>query len=74
MEQQIQNPFDDERYSFLVLMNDEEQYSLWPDFKAIPPGWRTVLGPLPRAECVAWLEAHWTDMRPAGLRNAQQAS
>ncbi len=61
------NPFDDESGVFIVLVNDENQYSLWPEFLETPAGWRTVAGPGPRAECLGWIEQNWTDMRPASL-------
>lgn len=61
------NPFDDENGTFLVLVNDEGQYSLWPDFIDIPAGWR-VTGPKGnRALCLAWIDETWTDMRPLSL-------
>jgi len=55
---------------FLVLINDEGQHSIWPSALAIPPGW-TQIGPVgPKAECLAFIETNWTDMRPVSLRNA----
>jgi uncharacterized protein YbdZ (MbtH family) len=45
------NPFDDENGSFLVLVNDEEQHSLWPAFADVPAGWRVVYGEADRAAC-----------------------
>jgi uncharacterized protein YbdZ (MbtH family) len=64
------NPFDDESGTFLVLVNDEDQHSLWPAFADIPQGWRKVFGESGRAECLAYVEQHWTDMRPKSLREA----
>ncbi|WP_431225538.1 MbtH family protein [Serratia sp. L9] len=64
------NPFDDEQQSCHILRNDEELYSLWPDFSAIPAGWVSVFGPASRGHCVTWLEQHWQDMRPASQRQA----
>lgn len=57
--------------SYRVLVNDEEQYSLWPATKAIPAGWRAI-GPsaAPKAECLAYIEQVWTDLRPLSLRRA----
>lgn len=60
------NPFDDESRTFLVLVNDEGQHSLWPADLAVPAGWTTVAGPAPRAACLEYVETHWTDIRPAG--------
>ncbi len=54
----------------VVLVNAEDQYSLWPAGKPIPDGWVTVSGPAPRAECLAFVETHWIDLRPLTLRQA----
>jgi MbtH protein len=67
------NPFDDENGRFYVLVNDEEQYSLWPTFAEIPEGWRTVFGEESQAACVDYVEQNWTDMRPKSLRLAMAA-
>ena len=54
---------------FMVLINDEGQHSLWPSALAIPSGWRQI-GPVgPKAECLAFVEANWTDMRPISLQH-----
>lgn len=59
---------DDERFEFMVLVNHEEQYSLWPTFKDIPNGWRQV-GPVgKKEECLAWVEEVWTDITPLSVR------
>jgi MbtH protein len=61
------NPFDDENGEFLVLVNEELQYSLWPTFCDIPAGW-TAVGPRgSRQACLDYIEEHWTDMRPKSL-------
>ncbi|MEV5778471.1 MbtH family NRPS accessory protein [Streptomyces antimycoticus] len=64
------NPFDDTEGKFLVLMNEEEQYSLWPSFIEVPEGWRTVLDETDRNTCVDFIEKSWTDLRPKSLRDA----
>lgn len=64
------NPFDDDAAEFYVLVNDEEQHSLWPAFAAVPEGWRAVFGTDSRANCLAYVEEHWTDLRPRSLREA----
>ncbi|MEU9250569.1 MbtH family protein [Streptomyces sp. NPDC048270] len=64
------NPFDDEDGAFYVVVNDEEQHSLWPAFAEVPGGWRIAAGPAGRAESIAYVEEHWTDMRPRSLREA----
>jgi MbtH protein len=61
------NPFDDPDTQHLVLRNDENQHSLWPSFAAVPEGWQVVHGPAARADCLDYVERHWTDLRPASL-------
>lgn len=63
----MQNPFDSETGDFMVLVNAEGQHSLWPAFLEIPNGWDVGLPPSARAECLAWIEAHWADIRPKSL-------
>lgn len=64
------NPFENENDDYLVLVNDEGQHSLWPAFREVPAGW-TAIGPTgKRKECLAWIEANWTDMRPKSLVDA----
>ncbi|MCI4040037.1 MbtH family protein [Streptomyces sp. TRM75563] len=67
------NPFDDETGTFHVLVNDEDQHSLWPSFAAVPDGWRIALGAEDRATCLAYIEENWTDLRPRSLREAMTA-
>ena len=67
------NPFDDEDGRFYVLVNDEDQHSLWPTFADVPEGWRVVFGEDTRAACLEYVEANWTDMRPKSLREAMAA-
>ncbi|TVS83598.1 MbtH family protein [Mycobacterium helveticum] len=64
------NPFDDDELAFCVLVNDEEQHSLWPAFKDVPAGWRVVFGADSRANCLTHIEKSWTDLRPGSLRAA----
>ena len=68
----MSNPFDDENGEFLVLVNDENQHSLWPSFADVPAGWRTSFGPAARPACLEFVEQNWTDMRPAGLIRRMQ--
>ncbi len=62
------NPFDDEDGTFFVLVNDEEQHSLWPSFADVPAGWRVVYGEAARGECLDYIEQNWADIRPRSLR------
>jgi len=61
------NPFEDESARYLVLINEEGQHSLWPEFAEIPGGWAAVCGPDSRDVCLAYVEANWTDLRPRSL-------
>jgi MbtH protein len=53
---------------YRVVVNDEEQYSIWPEYKEIPAGWRDVGKQGPKADCLAYIKEVWTDMRPLSLR------
>jgi uncharacterized protein YbdZ (MbtH family) len=61
------NPFDDDNGSFFVLVNDEEQHSLWPTFADVPAGWRMVYGEADRAAFLDYIEQNRTDIRPKSL-------
>ncbi|MCP2339293.1 MbtH family protein [Actinomadura rupiterrae] len=67
------NPFDAEDGEFYVLVNDEDQHSLWPTFASVPDGWRVAYGGADRAACLEHIERNWTDMRPRSLREAMAA-
>ncbi|MEV8371274.1 MbtH family protein [Kribbella sp. NPDC056861] len=60
-------PFEDEEGGYLVLVNAENQHSLWPAAVAVPAGWTVVHGKESRQSCLDYVAAHWTDLRPAGL-------
>lgn len=67
--------FDRENETFIVLINHEEQYSIWPHWKAVPGGWKAVDGVKGDKKTVLdYVERAWTDMRPLSLRQwmAQQ--
>lgn len=53
---------------YKVVVNHEEQYSIWPADREDPPGWRNVGKSGSKAECLAYIEEVWTDMRPLSLR------
>ncbi|MER5428954.1 MbtH family protein [Streptomyces sp. NPDC002588] len=63
----MSNPFENADGVYSVLVNDEGQHSLWPQFVDVPAGWQAVHGPAGRQECLDWVETHWTDMRPRSL-------
>lgn len=64
------NPFEDPNGSYLVLMNDEGQYSLWPIFIDVPAGWTVAYPAGTREACLEYVSANWTDMRPQSLIDA----
>ncbi|QNE17019.1 MbtH family protein [Kribbella qitaiheensis] len=64
---------DDEDTRYQVLVNDEEQYSLWPVTLDVPPGWRPVGKEGDRQECMSYVDEVWTDMRPRSLREQMDA-
>jgi MbtH protein len=61
------NPLDDPDRRFLVLVNDENQHSLWPEFADVPAGWTIVFGPDERGRCLEYVSQHWRDLRPKSL-------
>ena len=67
------NPFEDPDGSFHVLVNDEDQHSLWPSFAEVPAGWRPVFGADTREACLSYVEANWSDLRPRSLRERMSA-
>ncbi|MDX6344298.1 MAG: MbtH protein [Trebonia sp.] len=54
----------------LVVLNDEEQYSIWPADRPIPVGWRPEGFAGTREACLTHIDAAWTDMRPRSVREA----
>lgn len=59
---------DNEDMPFIVVINDEEQYSIWPQHRAIPQGWQQVGDAGTKAECLRHIEERWTDLRPRSVR------
>ncbi|GII05875.1 MbtH family protein [Planobispora takensis] len=64
------NPFENPDVSYLALINDEGQYSLWPAWAEIPGGWTVAFGEDSRQACLEYIETNWTDMRPNSLIRA----
>ena len=63
---------DNEPYE--VVVNHEEQYSIWPAGREIPLGWKAAGKSGTKVECLAYVEEVWTDMRPLGLRRRMEAT
>jgi MbtH protein len=65
---------DDTSERFKVVVNHEEQYSIWPAQRDNAPGWSDVGKQGSKAECLAFIQEVWTDMRPLSLRKAMAES
>ncbi|MET7643276.1 MbtH family NRPS accessory protein [Streptomyces sp. NPDC005426] len=63
---------DDRRY--LVVLNDEEQYSIWWADRALPAGWHPEGTEGSKSDCLDHIEKIWTDLRPASLRRRMAAA
>ncbi|MFJ8313959.1 MULTISPECIES: MbtH family protein [unclassified Streptomyces] len=63
----MSNPFDNADGTFVVLVNGENQHSLWPEFAEVPEGWTVAHPTDTRQACLDYIEAHWTDLRPKSL-------
>lgn len=61
---------DDTRYA--VVINHEEQYSIWPMGRDIPLGWKAVVDNKSKQDALDYIESVWTDMRPLSLRKAMK--
>ncbi|MEM8674912.1 MAG: MbtH family NRPS accessory protein [Cyanobacteria bacterium P01_G01_bin.67] len=53
---------------YLVVMDEEERYSIWPEYKEIPYSWKAEGKSGLKPECLAYIKEVWTDMRPLSLR------
>jgi len=61
------------KFNFAVVVNHEEQYSIWPVGREIPLGWKSVDVTGPKEQCLAYIKEVWTDMRPLSLRRKMEA-
>jgi MbtH protein len=68
MEELMLSSEDEDTRVYVVVVNDEEQYSIWLKHKAMPLGWREVGKEGQKAECLEYIDEVWTDMRPLSLR------
>ena len=57
---------------YKVVVNHEEQYSIWPVDQENPLGWRDAGKTGPKAACLSYIEEVWTDMRPLSLRKRME--
>jgi MbtH protein len=65
---------DDDDRVYQVVINHEEQYSIWPADRDIPAGWRATGPQGVKTECLAHIDEVWTDMRPLSLRREMEAA
>jgi MbtH protein len=56
-----------------VVVNHEEQYSIWPADRELPLGWHNAGKTGSKEECLAYIDEVWTDMRPLSLRRAMES-
>ena len=68
------SPFEDneDTTAYQVVVNHEEQYSIWPVDRDLPLGWNAAGKSGSKAECLAYIEEVWTDMRPLSLRKKME--
>lgn len=64
----------DDNRRYTVVVNHEEQYSIWFADQDVPAGWREVGVAGPKAECLEYIRQVWTDMRPRSLRERMAES
>ena len=64
----------DDTAIYKVVINDEEQYSIWPADRENAKGWQDVGKVGPKTECLAYIKEVWTDMRPLSLRKQMETA
>jgi MbtH protein len=57
---------------YSVVVNHEEQYSIWPADRELPLGWKEAGKKGLKPECLAYIKEVWTDMRPLSLRKQME--
>jgi uncharacterized protein YbdZ (MbtH family) len=68
----LHDPDREDTTIYKVVVNHEEQYSIWPDYKEMPLGWKDVGKSGLKPECLAYIKEVWTDMRPLSLRKKME--
>jgi uncharacterized protein YbdZ (MbtH family) len=66
------DPDEEDTTIYRVVVNHEEQYSIWPDYKETPLGWKESGMVGPKSQCLAFVREVWTDMRPLSLRKKME--
>ena len=62
----------DDTRTYIVVVNHEEQYSIWLAGREVPLGWRSCDNSGTRQECLDYIKAVWTDMRPLSVRKRME--
>jgi MbtH protein len=62
------DPEAEDQTQYRVVINTEEQYSIWPLHRDMPAGWEAIGKTGTKQECLSYIEEVWTDMRPLSLR------
>lgn len=57
---------------YSIVVNSEEQYSIWPNFKSLPKGWSKTGFEGPKESCLSHIQEIWKDMRPLSLRKKME--
>jgi MbtH protein len=63
---------EEDKTIYKVVVNHEEQYSIWPEYKDVPLGWKSAGKSGPKEECLDYIKEVWTDMRPLSLRKKME--
>jgi MbtH protein len=63
---------EEDKTIYKVVVNHEEQYSIWPDHRELPLGWTDAGKSGTKAECLEYIKEVWTDMRPLSLRKKME--
>jgi MbtH protein len=63
---------EEDKSIYKVVVNHEEQYSIWPADRDNPLGWKDVGKSGLKSECLAYIKEVWTDMRPLSLRKRME--
>jgi MbtH protein len=64
---------EEDKTIYRVVVNHEEQYSIWPAHMEIPNGWKQVGNAGSKTECLERVKELWTDMRPLSVRKQMEA-
>jgi uncharacterized protein YbdZ (MbtH family) len=68
----VHDPDREDNTIYKVVVNHEEQYSIWPEYKETPRGWLEVGKIGPKPDCLGYIKEVWTDMRPLSLRKQME--